>query len=247
MSEQKYLLASEVLGLGLPDYAKPDSIGLHMPNIRRIAALAGYHGEVSVVGYAGENTESVVAVGGHAGGGAASAAMGLIAARTKPGELASAEGAPSVHLKGNFTVRLNTTHIKDALPKGRVRDPAAWAHVIDRTTASILSRAAWNHLVREKTPGYEKLSAAFMCTGAVGLSQMSFTEHAFRNAPEWSLPLFTVIVAELGTNLINSVMAQEEGRSAREVCWSLIPAKHVDRAAVAWLGTKVCTFAKVVD
>lgn len=253
MSKQVYKSVADIPGLGVPEYAQPERIFFKMRTIQRLAALAGYHGVVTITGHTGDTTEQSIAIGGAITGGSGgvvtAAASVANVRRAGLGKAQHEDAYPNCHHRTSLTLSVNTQRIHEDV-QGRERQPKAWARALHTAVGGLLVKEAWQHLVRDnvaidKAPAREvALDVAFH----VGTQMVVALVAA---GAEVSIPEnigYQVLVYGLVAGLSNAERAEEMAKAryrARESCFSALPVMHLDRVALVWLGSHIPRLTQV--
>lgn len=252
MSEQAYKSVAEIPSLGIPEYAEPERIFLRMGTIRRLAALAGYHGEVTITGHAGDPTEQSIAIGGviTGGGGAAAASASLVRVhRASPGKTQHDAEHPDTHHRGALTLSVNTARVREGV-EGHVRQPEAWAGALHTAIGGTLVKAAWEHFVgdnlsRDKMPSAEVGYETSFHTGVQGIATpiLMLQEVSALQSLGWRALAYGVVLSLCNMNRMSDLV--DDGYSGREACFSLLPVMHLDRVARVWAGSRLRRLTEV--
>lgn len=236
MSNQRYISAAEIPSLGIPDYAKPERIRFDISRIRTIAALGCAYGDIGFTSYRQQTRDQDMSVGGAANNGTAYGALSFgMQQRLRLGRAYSEPlpGPRIVHRYG-LTIGVNTSEIaRQVSDKKRAYDPALWARYLDRAVSQALRQAAWENVGWAWPHASEAVFDTAMVAATIGayygLDKLDFSLlRAYQGA---------LIAGWAGGALCRALSMEDEGRSAGEVCYSLLPYIHPDRALLATLGT----------
>jgi len=222
----------------LPEYVDPDRIGIHTSRLGVLANLAGYKDHVHVISADGDTTQHNPMIVGNDSQGNAFGAMGGV----KPARLSNVEGLDydrrgTIHTSPFLQITVNTKEMTQRLQhkKANVRTPEPWAAQLNDAIGNGLRDAAWEHMIGH--PKYPEIINAVWAGMIAGVT-----------APEASGPLALSSVA-MGICMMNSLKGVSSifaNAPAREVCWSVLPIIHPDRALAVTGLTHMCKIVKAL-
>ncbi|HSX32741.1 MAG TPA: hypothetical protein VLF91_00165 [Candidatus Saccharimonadales bacterium] len=204
------------VNLALPEYVPAEAIGLHEGRLDLLANLGGFASGVTITSYSGEITEYQPTILGVDSQGTALAGSKAVEKKANLSEEDFEEGGTMrlLHSHPPLTIRVNMAEVTDRVQQRRnkLREPGTWAPLLNQAIGHGLRSAAWDHYVR--SPQYGELLTNAV-SGAITFSYMH---------------LSSAIINMANYNLSRIFIAYLYRTPPREVCWSLFPGVHPDRA-----------------
>jgi hypothetical protein len=140
-----------------------------------------------------------------------------------------------MHHSPFLDLRVNTSEITQRLQheKANVRDPAAWAPHLNAAIGDGLRTAAWKHMVREP-----RFTEAIGPGGFLAVTSLINTE-LFSDPNYYPYAVMTFNALRGTSSLVARV-------PLREICWSLTPIVHPDRAIAVSALTRMRKLVKAL-
>jgi hypothetical protein len=214
-----------VWNVGLPEYVDDSKIGLNVGRLHRFARMGCFSNDVQISSYDGDVTQyNPMIVGADAQGNAFAGVGKVKQARLGEGDFADIEQSmwAGFHSRPPLRLRVNTSEISQRMQqeKSQLRDPAAWSRHLNRALGEGLRGASWQHQVRNMQlgeVGYFAISQIFGIIDGDSLPELA-GRAVFANN-------FSRLLGEL---LFSRGHTKRE--VARNMCWSMFPCTHPDRA-----------------
>jgi hypothetical protein len=233
-------LQGERVNLQLPEYAPTEAIGINLERIDRLAHLGGFAlGETSISTFSGGTTTHGLGVTGRNADGTAIAG----AASTRNAERGRGTFEQDSHLgfchgRPSLTVQVNQEEIVQRLSNAsKLRDARAWSAQLDTSIARGLKRASWDHYVGG--PHYMEMFIA-----SAGIMARAALE--FGGGIDSETPAHVLMTVAIYNMVKGAGAAIADKADPREVCYSLIPGVHPDRALAVGALAKLLPLAKRV-
>lgn len=205
-------LQGERVNLALPEYVPQEQIGINVDRLDALARLGGFAAGVALTSFAGQTTEVQHTIVGHDGRGNAYAGASAVR-RVHASEEEFGSSPFLIHGHPPLSIRINTPEVMQRIANanGRLRDPGVWAHELNNAITGSVRRASWNHYVRDvKHPE----------VAAILLDQ----------AASPNMTPTGITTTFVFNNVVRGIWGVMGRARPSEVCWSLFPGIHPDRA-----------------
>lgn len=225
------------LANAVPDYVP--GLGLNQTRLERLALWGCFDPDVQFKVESGESTTYSTTIVGNLGNMALGGASGTKTPQlSRPDYDIAVDGyAPDglkhaycddVHTTPRLTVRINSTALQERVQAGgKARDPKLWSRHLSQAIGNGVKEAAWSHLVSKTHIGEllvdGTMTAIFAALMAGGI--------AASKDPSTASYIDTPLMGETILNAWRNLRS-DKAVSPKQVCWSLIPAVHLDRVGV---------------
>lgn len=225
----------EGVTISLPEYVPTEQIGINMQRLGHLGAIAGFN-EITITSFSGRTSSYEHSVVGHDGHGTAYAG----ATKKVQVDLSEqdtgmrADSRSLIHSHPPLAIGINVEEVNQRLAdeKAHLRDPRPWAKALNQAVGEGLRQATWRHHVREMQPLEALLYLSGDFIGSVAV-------------PEPSLE--RVGIALGGMNLIKYIFARTDGMPVKEICFSLFPMVHPDRAGIVSIASRGLRLVKAIE
>ena len=215
--------------LALPDYVPLDQIGIDLHRIDQIANLGGFASGVTIGSYSDPEIPSICCDDDDAHPVVWTPGQGDLT------EISYDDSHPrwsGVHGHPPLDIRISMSELaRRVSPDGsEVSDPAIWSQHIEGVIDVAMRDATWDHLVRRPQWGELLLTSI---PGTIGGQFLSVPGTA------WNFAWNNVTRLIIGTII--------HGQKPTEVCWSLTPGVHPDRALLVSGVTRATRVIRKID